>query len=606
MVRVFQSPSRTVSIKLTKQILILVATPVVLEVGLVGWLLHTFMQSEDARVQLIESRAMVGHINTLVLVYLERTQMMFLQFAQVIPKNDRKIRELSSRGSEEVKVIERLSSHSKSKQVLWLQLTRKILEIQEDFEKLRTAYYAGDKLAGIQLVRAARDRINRFYSYATEVAVQENANESALQRQLTESNELSVRILCALLILIVSVAITAALYVNINFKRRLDVLMNNTRRMSAGLAPLAPIEGGDELAEIDEVYHQMHNAIEILRKHERAMLENAAEAICSLDAGLSFTSVNPATAKMWGYNIDEFLARRVVELIADQNKEKFAEELSQAVGSDTEMRTETKIKRKDGELCDASWSVSWSNEENSLYCIVQDISQRKELERLKQDFFAMVNHDLRTPLTSVQMVLDWLEIEMGEQMPDNLLKSVRRAKGSAQEMLTLANSLLEMERLDSGTLSLDRAKTDLAELIRTSIAQCDALAIPKDIELKADLEDITADIDKSRILQVTTNILTNAIKFSPARSTISIKLERQGWACKVTIRDEGVGIATDQLKYVFDRFRQVGGADGKRQGFGLGLSICKSIVEAHDGQIGVESEEGKGSTFWFVLSAEPA
>ncbi|HIA54894.1 MAG TPA: PAS domain-containing sensor histidine kinase [Candidatus Melainabacteria bacterium] len=549
---------------------------------------------------------MVGHINALLSMHLERTQMMFLQFAGLIPKDDNKMRELQFRTAAEVKVIEELSSHSKTKQSQWLQLTRQIYMVQEDFDQLRSRYYEGDKMAAMQLIVRSRARINKFYSMVNDVVRQENANETQLQRQMTESNELAIKILCILLLLIVGIAITAAVYVNVNFKRRLDILMDNTRRMSAGLAPLAPIRGGDELAEIDEVYHQMHAAIEVLRKHERAMLENAAEAICSLDAGLSFTSVNPATEKIWGYASDELLARRVVDLIADEYKEKFGEELSQVVGSETEFRTDTKIKRKDGELADASWSVSWSKEESSLYCVVQDISARKELERIKSEFFAMVNHDLRTPLTSVQMVLDWLEIEMGEQMPANLLKSVKRAKGSAQEMLTLANSLLEMERLDRGSITLDRSKTDLAELLRTSMAQVEALAIPKDIELKADLEEVTANIDKSRMLQVTTNILTNAVKFSPAKSSIVISLKRINETCKVSIKDEGVGIAAEDLKFVFDRFRQVGSTDGRKQGFGLGLSICKSIVEAHDGQIGVESEEGKGSTFWFILNAEPA
>ncbi|PZM86097.1 MAG: hypothetical protein DKT66_01465 [Candidatus Melainabacteria bacterium] len=571
-----------------------------------GWLLHTFTQSEDARVQLIESRTMVGHINALLSMHLERTQMMFLQFAGLIPKDDSKIRELNFRTAAEVKVIEELSSHTKTKQSQWLQLTRTIYGVQEDFDQLRSRYYEGDKMGAMQLIVRSRARINKFYSLVNDVVRQENSNETELQRQLTENNELSVRILCILLLLIVGIAITAAVYVNVNFKRRLDILMDNTRRMSAGLAPLAPIRGGDELAEIDLVYHQMHDAIEILRKHERAMLENAAEAICSLDAGLSFTSVNPATEKLWGYSSEEFLARRVVELIADEYKEKFGAELSQVVGSDTEFRTETKIKRKDGELVDASWSVSWSKEESSLYCIVQDISERKELERIKSDFFAMVNHDLRTPLTSVQMVLDWLEIEMGEQMPPNLLKSVKRAKGSAQEMLTLANSLLEMERLDAGTISLDRNKTDLAELLRNSMAQVEALAIPKDIELKAELDEVLANIDKSRMMQVATNILTNAVKFSPAKSTVTVSLKKNGDTCKVCIKDEGVGIAAEDLKFVFDRFRQVGSTDGRKQGFGLGLSICKAIVEAHDGQIGVDSEEGKGSTFWFTLNTDEA
>jgi PAS domain S-box-containing protein len=583
-----------------------VAVPVVIEVGMVAWLLHTFHQSEEARKQLIESRQMVGHINALLSLHLQRTQLMFLTFAKLVDRDDHKIRELNFRQGAEVKVIAELSSHSERKTAEWQHLKGLIFEIQDGFETLRQYHKSGDKMSAMMLLSTFQKTINDFYSEIDQIVRQESAADVELQRQLTENNDRLVKILCASLAVIVVTAVAAAIYVNTRFTRRLDILMQNTRRMSAGLAPVEPIQGEDELAQIDSVYHQMHNALEVLRKHERAMLENAAEAICSLDAGLSFTSVNKATEKIWEYEADELMARRVIELIADKDKEKFSQELSAAVGSESEFRTETKIKRKNGEICDTAWSISWSKEEGSLYCVVQDITQRKELEQMKQDFFAMVNHDLRTPLTSVQMVLDWVEIEMGDEMPDNLLKAVKRAKGSSQEMLTLANSLLEMERLDSGTLSLDIAKTDIAELLRTSMAQVEALAIPKKIELKAELSEVSAEIDKSRILQVTTNILTNAVKFSPNDSTVTVSLVSLGDTCKVTIKDQGVGIAEEDLKFVFERFRQAGGADGRKQGFGLGLSICKSIVEAHGGQIGVQSEEGKGSTFWFILNTEAA
>lgn len=571
-----------------------------------AWLLHTFHQSEEARKQLIESRQMVGHINALLSLHLQRTQLMFLTFAKLVDRDDHKIRELNFRQGAEVKVIAELSSHSERKTAEWQHLKGLIFEIQDGFETLRQYHKSGDKMSAMMLLSTFQKTINDFYSEIDQIVRQESAADVELQRQLTENNDRLVKILCASLAVIVVTAVAAAIYVNTRFTRRLDILMQNTRRMSAGLAPVEPIQGEDELAQIDSVYHQMHNALEVLRKHERAMLENAAEAICSLDAGLSFTSVNKATEKIWEYEADELMARRVIELIADKDKEKFSQELSAAVGSESEFRTETKIKRKNGEICDTAWSISWSKEEGSLYCVVQDITQRKELEQMKQDFFAMVNHDLRTPLTSVQMVLDWVEIEMGDEMPDNLLKAVKRAKGSSQEMLTLANSLLEMERLDSGTLSLDIAKTDIAELLRTSMAQVEALAIPKKIELKAELSEVSAEIDKSRILQVTTNILTNAVKFSPNDSTVTVSLVSLGDTCKVTIKDQGVGIAEEDLKFVFERFRQAGGADGRKQGFGLGLSICKSIVEAHGGQIGVQSEEGKGSTFWFILNTEAA
>ncbi len=135
------------------------AVPVVIEVGMVAWLLHTFHQSEEARKQLIESRQMVGHINALLSLHLQRTQLMFLTFAKLVDRDDHKIRELNFRQGAEVKVIAELSSHSERKTAEWQHLKGLIFEIQDGFETLRQYHKSGDKMSAIMLLGTFQKKV---------------------------------------------------------------------------------------------------------------------------------------------------------------------------------------------------------------------------------------------------------------------------------------------------------------------------------------------------------------------------------------------------------------------------------------------------------------
>lgn len=221
--------------------------------------------------------------------------------------------------------------------------------------------------------------------------------------------------------------------------------------------------------------------------------------------------------------------------------------------------------------------------------------------QLKREVVAMVSHDLRTPLTSIQATLSLLAdgaygdlSEKGKRMVDNTDRETTR-------LMNLIRDLLDVEKLDSGSLDVLPTDVPLARIIDTGLNAVRAAANAREIGIETPAEAMqTLRVDEDRIVQVFVNFLSNAIKFSPEGSLISITVADDGPWTEVSVIDRGRGIAQDSLLRVFERFQQADATSkDRREGSGLGLAICKAIVEAHQGKIGVESEFGKGSRFWF-------
>lgn len=226
----------------------------------------------------------------------------------------------------------------------------------------------------------------------------------------------------------------------------------------------------------------------------------------------------------------------------------------------------------------------------------------REVERLKQEFFAMVSHDLRTPLTSVNLTLGLLEEGVLGEMSDKALDKIEKAQSQMTRLLSLINDLLDMEKLEAGMIELSCQKAYAAFLLDEAAEAVRALAESKQIEIVVPATKAALEVDADRIVQVLINLLGNAIKFSPVGSSIVLAVSESAGMLEFSVADQGRGIPKDQLDSVFDRFKQVERADAiEKKGSGLGLSICKAIVEQHGGTIAVISEAGKGSRFWFKL-----
>ncbi|MBB6067053.1 cache domain-containing protein [Methanococcus maripaludis] len=229
-------------------------------------------------------------------------------------------------------------------------------------------------------------------------------------------------------------------------------------------------------------------------------------------------------------------------------------------------------------------------------------NELKELDKLKSELIAIVSHELRTPLTSikgyVELVLDGT---MGT-INDSQKKCLQVADDNIVRLRRLIESMLDLSKIERGELEMYREKVNLKAIVCDVIEYLKPLATEKNIKLNKEVEDIAIEADKDRITQVLTNLIENAIKFSPANESILVSgvLEDEHIHLKVT--DRGAGIPKKDMEKIFNRFYQVDSSTKRKKGgSGLGLAVCKSIVEAHKGSIWVESELGKGSTFHIIL-----
>ncbi|MFW6115198.1 MAG: ATP-binding protein [Thermodesulfobacteriota bacterium] len=235
--------------------------------------------------------------------------------------------------------------------------------------------------------------------------------------------------------------------------------------------------------------------------------------------------------------------------------------------------------------------------------IIDDITHLKQLDEMKSAFVSMVSHELRSPLSTIlsqiKVVMDGLAGELSEKQSDILKKMSRKVEG----LVELTNDLLDLSRIEAGLIVQDKGQVQVMEILENLVEFMQSRAKEKDIRLsleKADLPAINAD--PKSMEEVFSNLITNALTYTPEGGTVKVSGEVKGDFLEVRISDTGFGIAADQIPLIFDRFYRVK-TDKTRSitGTGLGLPIVKSIVEAHNGTVRVESTEGEGSAFFVRL-----
>jgi signal transduction histidine kinase len=225
-----------------------------------------------------------------------------------------------------------------------------------------------------------------------------------------------------------------------------------------------------------------------------------------------------------------------------------------------------------------------------------------ELEKFKRELTAMVTHELRSPLTSIQGVLTLLRVGALGEIPPLAQQKVEMAESNTQRLIRLINDLLDIEKMEAGKLEMAPQATPLQSIFDQSVAAVQDFAAQHHVDIINEPTDLWANVDADRLTQVVINFLSNAIKYSDSGSNVTITSQQQSSFIKVLVTDTGRGIPEDYKEKIFEKFQQVNAKDTReRKGTGLGLAISKSIVEQHGGDIGVDSEVGKGSTFWFTV-----
>ncbi|MFN6568328.1 response regulator [Dendronalium sp. ChiSLP03b] len=361
-------------------------------------------------------------------------------------------------------------------------------------------------------------------------------------------------------------------------------------------------------SELDE-RQRTQEALRVSQTRFEGILGIADDAIISIDASQGITLFNQGAEKIFGYSASEILGQSLGVLLP----QRFAQVHRQHVvdfGKSPNMarrmgeRREIFGRRKDGTEFPAEASISKLNiEEEIVYTVIlRDVTERKQIERMKDEFVSVVSHELRTPLTSIHGSLGMLASGLLQPNSEQGKRLLKIATDSTERLVRLINDILDIERIESGKVKMEREICNLAELIDSAVNIMQPLANKAGVTLSISSLSVQLWADPDRIVQTLTNLLSNAIKFSFAGTTVWLAVQQQEHEVLLTVKDTGRGIPSDKLNSIFERFQQVDSSDSRdRDGTGLGLAICQSIVQQHGGCIWVESALSEGSTFFMTL-----
>jgi PAS domain S-box-containing protein len=487
---------------------------------------------------------------------------------------------------------------------------KKFLGLSDDtrslIEHAKTMLNSGDPFGGIREIARIKEYVQHVSSVGESVVATRLNQDDELRLQQTKGRERLRQSVEMLSLLNILTAIIAAIVLNAGFAKRLGILSLDTSNIAAGKPLGAPLQGSDELARLDQVIHNLANELSVSRLRERAMIDNAADIIMSLDEKLRILEANPAVTRI-GYEPDDLIGKTFQSLVLDEDRKIVQGSLEKSSEQSSETFFETRIRRKDGKHLNMAGTARRSAGDKSVFLTLHDETERVESERLKADVLAMVSHDLRSSLNSLEIILELLlEGNLGT-LNEKGQRMITKADTSVSFLLNMINDLLEVERIEAGGIELHYQSISSKQLIQEAIELTYAQAENKHIHVDVMGKGYDLEVDPERLRRVLLNLLSNAIKFSPESGRITISIDQitgdyGEHQLEIRVNDEGEGIPLDKASLVFQKFKQLeSGSEQKRTGSGLGLAICKALVEAHRGNIGVERSNTGGASFWFRL-----
>lgn len=348
----------------------------------------------------------------------------------------------------------------------------------------------------------------------------------------------------------------------------------------------------------------------ILQESERrwrSLLENVKLLVVSLDSQGNVEYVNPFFLEMTGYQKEEVLGYHwFAKFLLPEQAQHINAVFLDLLEHEFDTYYENSIVIQSGEQRQIAWNNTLRRDSQGKIIgttsIGEDITQRQLVDRMKNDFVSIVSHELRTPLTGIRGSLGLLATGIYDQNTEKRQRMIAIAAEQSDRLVRLINDILDLKRLESGAVKLEMEVCSATDLIEASMQTFRSTAKLNPITLSIATEGIKVWAAPDAIVQTLVNLISNAIKFSPAESEIMIQVQAIDHAARFSIKDQGCGIPVENLESIFEQFQQVDASVSRQKGgTGLGLAICQRIVQQHQGQIWVESEVGKGSEFYFTL-----
>jgi len=375
-----------------------------------------------------------------------------------------------------------------------------------------------------------------------------------------------------------------------------------------------------------------------LAEHKfQELIEQAPDAILQVDSSGAIAIANRTAELLFGYSREELLSLNVDALVpqAARHKHQGYRDKFAAAGVTRPMGEGLNLhaQRKDGSLLPVEISLSPISSErgNQVIAVVRDVTERKKTEKqlrslqesymhelearqeeaerlntLKSEFMASISHELRTPLHTIIGFAELLAEDNEAPLDDKQKRFLHHIQADSEHLLGLINDVLDLSRIEAGGLRLATESVPLEKIISEAIHSISPFATERGVIVSVEQMPAQAKVsaDPLRLRQILYNLLSNGVKFTERGGTVTVSATLHGDFVRITVADTGVGIAAEECSRIFDKFYQTGyTSSGTRQGTGLGLTICKQLVEMQGGKIWVESELRHGSRFHFTLPA---
>lgn len=350
--------------------------------------------------------------------------------------------------------------------------------------------------------------------------------------------------------------------------------------------------------------------LEQSERRQRSIVDNMADGLITMDDQGIVISFNRAATNIFGYAADEVIGNNIKMLMPSPYRDKHDDYLraykrtraAKVIG----VSSEVEGIRKDGTVFALELAVSEMLIDNkNIYTgVLRDITERKQVERLKNEFVSTVSHELRTPLTSIRGSLGLISGGALGEVSANIKDMLVVAENNAQRLLLLINDILDMQKIEVGEISFHFDEVELSSLIEESIKENEMFADEYAVNLvfERHLEDVYVYADRDRLKQVIVNLLSNAVKFSPPASVVGVVLSRSDKSLCISVSDSGPGIPEDFQPKLFEKFTQSdSSATRAKGGTGLGLTISKAIIERHNGSLQYSTSTSTGTVFTVEL-----
>ena len=363
------------------------------------------------------------------------------------------------------------------------------------------------------------------------------------------------------------------------------------------------LETGALYAQLAEMFEAEHQERKREAEERRRIFETSLDLILVVDRQGMLLRVSPSSAAILGYEPADMVGRNAADFEHPDDLDAIRDEMRRARRGHLVRNFATRYIHKNGSIVTLAWSGVWSEPEQRHFFIGRDVTEQKRTERIKDEFIATVSHELRTPLTSISGSLGLLMGTAADDLPERARHLLTLAQSNSKRLVKLVNDILDIGKLESGQVTFKFRLVELRPLIEQTVDANRGFADTYLVRLRHDIRaegEVWADPD--RLAQVYTNLISNAIKFSPPDGEVVIAVEPHGGSLRISVRDHGAGIPAEFKPRIFQKFAQADGTNTRKTGgTGLGLSIVKEIVGRLGGEVGFADPPGGGTIFYVDL-----